>query len=194
MIRTLSALALAVAALSTARAEVVVHVTESAGDVVFTSSGTLNLTGAQTSGYVGNYGLGIISGGNNWYYAQGNGSSVTGYALTGFDGPFGTLLTYFSSPSASTGTNFAIWGNAGMTEQLLIDSAFVSGSAVNGGLVYNGASFASLGLTAGSYVYSLPSDTITLIVGARQQVPEPGTIALAGLGLLGLSAWRRRRS
>jgi PEP-CTERM motif len=53
--------------------------------------------------------------------------------------------------------------------------------------------FATLGLTPGTYVYNLTNelDNITLNIGSA--VPEPSTLGLLGLGLLGLGVMRRRR-
>ncbi|MES2047865.1 MAG: PEP-CTERM sorting domain-containing protein [Pseudomonadota bacterium] len=178
---------------STAQAGVIITVNDVAGDVVFDSSGSINLSGATSAGSYGSFGHGFISGGNNWYVAMGNGGTVDGYALTSFDGPFGTSTNYFSNPTSSVGDNFAIWGNSGVTEQLLISSNYVSGNAISSHMVFAGTTIAALTMTAGTYNYSLPNDNITLIIGGGNgQVPEPASLALIGLGLLGMA--RRNRA
>ena len=176
-----------------AHAGVIIDVTEAAGNVTFSITGSLNLTGAASAGGYSSYGLGFIPGGSNWYIATGGGGSVSAYALTSFAGAFGTSLTYFSTPSSTSGDNFFIWGQSGATEQVGLPVGYVSGSAINSGMIFNSATIAGFTMTPGTYLYALPNDTITLNIGAASGVPEPGTFALIGFGLAGLAALRRRQ-
>ena len=61
---------------------------------------------------------------------------------------------------------------------LLVPQGYVSNSSLSGGSTYSG-SFSSLGLTQGVYTTNLPSDTITMNIGA---VPVPAPLPLLGLG------------
>ena len=62
--------------------------------------------------------------------------------------------------------------------------------------MYSGESFTSLGLTPGTYVWTMPNDSFTLNVGPTAFVPEPSSVALLGIGVTGLCGygWRRRNS
>ncbi|MDJ0941678.1 MAG: PEP-CTERM sorting domain-containing protein [Woeseiaceae bacterium] len=176
-----------------ANADVIITVDQVGDDVVFDISGSLDLTGSEFLGGIG-YSDGFISGGSNWYIASGDGSNVDNYAMTFFDGPFGTSGTFFSNPSSVFGDDFFIWGNAGNIAQVGVAVGYESGDAINSGMIFADATIASLFMTEGTYNYGIANDTITLIIGGVRAVPEPGILALLGIGLFGIGLARRRRS
>jgi hypothetical protein len=73
---------------------------------------------------------------------------------------------------------------------------YISNAVLSDSMTFNNATFASLGLTPGTYMWSwgtgLPNQNFTLIIG-RVGVPDGGsTVSLLGCALLGLAAVRRR--
>jgi hypothetical protein len=76
-----------------------------------------------------------------------------------------------------------------------VPTGYVSGSPLSDSSTYAGQTFASLGLTPGSYTWTWGSgptaDSFTLDIGV---VPEPSTWAMLLMGFAGLaSVWRKRR-
>ena len=174
-----------VCAILPAQSAVVINVTDTGGTLTFKTTGSLDLTGASFLG-VRFESDGFISGGNNWYVASGTASSVDSYAMTTFDGPFGTNLSFFSGPTTSLGDQFFIWGNVGITEQVGVPVGYISGTIFNSNMAFAGLTIAGVGLLRGTYNYAIPNDTITLNISS---VPLPGALPLLGIGFLG----RRRK-
>ncbi len=172
---------------SATEAGVTINVTEVGSDVVFTTTGSLDLTGATFVNAGIGYQDGLIPGGSNWYIASGAGSGADTYALTSVDLPFGTSTTFFDTPSSVSGDDFLIWGASGGTPQVGVTVGYVSGSAINSEMVFAFSTIAGFTLIPGTYNFAIPSDTITLNI-----VPAPAA-ALPLLGLAGFIGTRRRR-
>ena len=80
---------------------------------------------------------------------------------------------------------------------IFVPFGYVSGTALSDSMTFNDTTFASLGVTPGTYVWSWgngANQRFTLIIGGAR-VPDGGsTISLLGFALVGLAALRRKFS
>jgi hypothetical protein len=161
-------------------------------DVVETGAGSLNLTGtpffgtdspspSQTNSNLAVTLMGPVPGVQYDDYR-----GLEGPQTFGLGTPFGAVFA-----SSGSGDMFGLSGDLGF---VFVPHGYVSGASLSATDTYANQTFSSLGLTPGIYNYTLPSDTLTVEIGAA--VPEPSTLALAGIGGLVLAgyAWRRRRA
>ena len=163
-------------------------------DVVANGSGAINLTGLAFFG-PGSFfittlvpSLGRISTGPP---PSGLGS-VDVYRV--FSGPanFGSGGQHNATESLSSG-NFV--GIQASVDELFVPHGYISNSALSSSATWTGATFASLGVTPGTFVWTWgtgANQNFTLIIGGAG-VPDGGsTVSLLGCALLGLAALRRK--
>jgi len=158
-------------------------------NVVANGSGAINLTGLTFITSVddvnpgANAALGLIATGP---FA----ASVDAYQ--GLTGPtdFGSGAPFL--PNTASGDFVEI---SGVGMQLFVPLNYVSGAALSDSMIFNNATFASLGVTPGTYVWSWgdgANQRFTLSIGTVG-VPDGGTtVSLLGFALLGFAAVRRR--
>jgi PEP-CTERM motif len=121
-------------------------------------------------------------------------SGVFGEALEyrGISGPNNFGVGGFAAPNSSSGDAVGLLGE--FTE-LIVPGHYNSGDPLSETSTYLNATFASLGMTQGTYVWTWGdgdhADTFTIQIG---EVPEPSTWAMMLLGFAGLgyAAVRRR--
>ena len=178
-----------VVASAPAKSMVLIDVTQSGGGVDVTAAGNLDLTGA-TFDHEQAYSTGIIPGGANWYIALGTTPGMDWYQLTSVSLPYGTSGTYYTS-GVTSGDAFSIWGFNGGAPLVGVSSGYTSGSAISASMTLAGETIAGMTLIPGTYLFTLPNDTITLNISA---VPEPSTWVMLALGLAGLGFARHRAS
>ena len=161
-------------------------------DVVVNGNGTVNTSGLSlavsvpascSSGITPSYAYIGIGGGSCTYY-------------TGATGPaFGSSLSFFM-PTSSSGSIFAASTGA---HQVIVAEGYVSESAMANTMIFEDQTYASLGVTPGTYVWNwgsgINADTLTIQINAAvTSVPEPVSALLFGSALLGLFATSRRKS
>lgn len=112
-----------------------------------------------------------------------------------FSGPssFGSGSDTFASSSSG---DFVGIDNISVVESVLwVPRGYVSGDLLSSSSRYTNETFASLGVTPGTYIWRWgngQNQNFTLIIGGAG-VPDSGTtISLLGFGLLGLAALRRK--
>jgi VPDSG-CTERM motif len=98
------------------------------------------------------------------------------------------------SPNTSSGDFVGI--NNSPLGDIFVPQGYVSDTALSDSMTFNSATFASLGLTPGTYTWSwgtgLRNQNFTLIIGGAG-VPDGGsTGSLLGCALLGLAALQRK--
>jgi hypothetical protein len=163
---------------------------EVGSNVVANGSGPINLTGLNSDiqglildgTIIAN--IGLIITGPIGAFAHGF-SGITGPTSFGSGG--------FSLPNSGSGD---IVGISGFFGRLVVPQGYVSGNPLTNTMTFSNATFASLGVTPGTYVWTwgtgLRNQNFTLIIGGAG-VPDVGsTVFLLGFGLLGLAALRQK--
>jgi hypothetical protein len=158
-------------------------------NVVGNGSGAFNLTGLTFSGSTIAVGNGIIA--NVGTIGIGpTSANVDDY--TGFTGPTSFGSGNFFGASFGSGDKVTFKGLSNVIE---LPQGYSSGASLSDSMTFNNATFASLGLTPGTYVWTWgtgqANQNFTLVIGGS--VPDGGsTVSLLGCALLGLAALRRK--
>jgi len=173
-----------------ARANYIVTLEQVGSNVVATGSGAFDLSGLTFL----NQGLGSP------YMAASQGLIQTGSAAstdvyTGFTGPtsFGSGGNVFASTSSG---DFVTIVGSSTPKMMMVPQGYVSGHSLSDSMTFNNATFASLGVTPGTYVWSWGTGTnqnFTLVIPAAR-VPDSGSpLGLFFLSLVGLFGLNRLR-
>ncbi|HET7611413.1 MAG TPA: PEP-CTERM sorting domain-containing protein [Rhodanobacteraceae bacterium] len=176
----------------------VVKLVQQGADVVATGSGEFNLAGLAVNALYQDNGSGLYAA--DGYVMTGTGvGRLDGY--TGFAGPANFGAGGFVGANGGAGDNVGIYGGTSSYGYAVfwVPQGYVSGTGLSGSAIWNNASFASLGMTPGTYTWTWGTSadqSFTLMIGGATAVPEPTALGMLGLGVLlmgGLLIYRRRQ-
>lgn len=176
-------------------AALVLNLHESGGNINLTYSGSIDLSATQ--------GIFNSDSPNNWIYPNSGSITVPGNTagvITNYSVDFANYV-----PFGTSGISAGVWTSsigdpiAMFTNPVIGLPQGYAGGPLSGSAVIIGQTFASLGITPGTYVNTftngLNSDSLTIAAGAPSPIPEPSTyIATSGISLLiGFVVWRRKK-
>lgn len=176
-----------------AQAAFVATMVEIGPDVVLSGSGTINTAGFISPGYaVTGAPPGVIWPTVGGIFIGGPAVSLVDYYAP-FSGPTSFGSGGPSNPTSGSGDKVGLRLDL---PGVAVPLGYVSGDFLSSSSTYAGATFASLGVTIGNYVWSWGSgptvDSFTLNI--TEAVPEPASLALLATGIAGLVLRRRRKS
>ena len=190
-----------------ANAVLTITLTESGSDVIGSTSGSVDTTGATCS-----------SGDATVAQLQGSGAALVVGTIPsspprGFRcnvsvaGPtsFGAGTSAVPATSA-TGDRGGVYGAGSpgvippVPPLVYLPTQYVSGTAIIGSATWTGSSISSLCLTPGTYTYTLPNDTVTVVINGSAPAAAPAAIPTLSewamilmASLMGLFAFTRFR-
>jgi hypothetical protein len=175
-----------------AHAAFIITLIQSGGNVVATGAGTINMAALapgslqNNSGFI-NPSFGVL--GLGAAVAQPNDEQ----AFAGISGPsnFGAGTGVTASSGGGSFVELAVIGDA-----IDVPVIYASGTALAGTATWASATFASLGITPGTYTWTWGTgpNADSFTINAVSAAPEPGSLILFGAGGLGLAWLRRRRT
>jgi PEP-CTERM motif len=169
-----------------ARAGLIITIDQVGPDVVATGSGSVNLTGLTFNGSILSA-AGVTPIFGNVTFGEAGPTSGDDYGPLMGPSSFGPGIG--NIPTSSSGDTFGVVNGDGSVR---VPGGYTSGTPLTGTDTFANSTISGLGLILGMYNYTLPNDTITVIIGVA--VPEPSTLALASIGALaGLGVWARQR-
>jgi hypothetical protein len=176
---------------------VTINFTETGGNVVVTLSGSLTDANAWTPyGPTGSASAVSPSSGKVVFGGLGNGYTAATANLGNWTVGFGTGSEML--PSSSSGSVFGILPAA---NALLVPSGYIFSSVnptnLSSTMTFTGKTFATLGITPGTYeaIYGVDKIQLTFGAGGGSSVPDagPGPALALLLGGLGLRQWHSSR-
>ena len=172
-------------------ASVIITATEANGDVVFSGSGSVELSDLSLNpfavfGQGGVYpSLPSVQIGPTF----GNFVLIDVYEDLTSPGAFGSGDVAF--PDSSSGDIFGVsYDSFGSTSTLTVPRGYISGSPLSGSMVYESRSFKSMGIEVGTYLWAWGTGETTDFL-RLEVLPEPTSFSIVGLGLVLVLARKR---
>jgi hypothetical protein len=194
LVGSLSLTALAFAFPAPVKAIMVVTWQETGADVVFSYSGSINLTGLETPGSETFGGSSIKPDNSAMYFST---IAVDRYN-TSITGPssFATGATNFFPPSSSSGAPFAFVGSNNLGDPLVAFAPGYTGENISGTMTFANTTLSALSIdTSQSYTWTLDDngDTITLQAAAPVPLETDALPVVASAAFMAGGLWWKRR-
>ena len=186
-----------IASAGRSEASIIITAQETGGNVVFSYTGSVDTTGFPNPGSVVTSNAFINPSVPAFEFSPGTGSNFQRYGLGAVTPAWPAFGTGGPNTTAAHSGSLLYLSYGGSTRKLGLPVSYSSGTTLNGSMTFNSATFSSLGITPGTYVYDISvagnaSQTITL-----NAVPEPSiasmlaVVAMGGCGWIGRRACRR---